>query len=155
MQQICLSFDEIRLTSIELENGEWIEEAEQLIEHKFSGTEEMDSEALTKFVATNIGLEFDGDLDEPELFEKVTATSIYGPGYAAYDDDGMVVSDISIYLEVSSTEELEEDQLEDLFHVVVPIITADEMTYRFTEFESYEAIFEDAPEEGKRVSVTL
>lgn len=154
MMSICLSIDGLNATSIETAAGDWIDDLAALASHRFPGTETWSDDELTAFVCAHITLEFDGDLDEPDLIKNVVATTIYGPTHVSYTESGMQLSGLAIYLQVETSRETDEFELEDLFHIVVPKVVAGGLTYRFTEFQSYEVVLEDEPEEGRKISVT-
>lgn len=149
--EVCLSFGELTASYVEPDDGEWIEE-EALAFFRFEGTEELDPSSLERWCKSNIDLEFDGDLDDPDVFESIKAVKVNGPNVAEYGDDGLILEDVSFYLTVTSSEELDESQLDDLFHITVPTLNSKGMKMAFTDFESYEASFEEVPDEGKDLS---
>ena len=153
MMSICLSIDGLDVTSIESATGDWIDESAALARHRFPSTETLSDDELMAFVCAHITLEFDGELDDASLFKNVVATTVYGPTHASYTQSGMQLSGLAIYMQVETSRETDESELEDLFHIVVPKIHASGLTYRFTEFQSYEVLLEDEPEDGKKISI--
>jgi len=151
--QVCLTFGTITTTYFENTDGDWVE-AEELEDFHFAGTEDLDSDALTKWCSENLQIEFDGDLDEPDAFSSIKALKMSGPDAAEYGASGLTIEGLSIYLSVTSPDDLSDENLEDLFHLVVPVIETDEGKMGFTDFEEYEATFEDAPSDGKALSVS-
>ena len=150
--QVCLTFGAITTTYFENTDGDWVE-GEELEEFSFTGTDDLDSDALTKWCSENLQVEFDGDLDEPDAFSSIKALKMSGPDAAEYGSSGLTIEGLSIYLSVTSPDDLSDENLEDLFHLVVPVIETDEGKMGFTDFEEYEATFEDAPSDGKVLSV--
>ena len=55
--------------------------------------------------------------------------------------------------EVGNTE-LEDTNMEDLFHMVVPIIIFDGNKLAFTEDEEYETFEEEVPKEGRKIVIS-
>lgn len=120
-----------------------LEPGDGIAEFRFEGTESLDSDALSKWVFEHIDLLFDGDLDEPEKFKAIRCVGIgkFGESDADYDEDqGLVLSDIEVFIEIIPTgNPLEEDELEDLFHLVVLRVKQNEIEMTYTEFEDYSA----------------
>jgi len=95
-----------------------------------------------------------GELDEPGKFAAISAKGVHGPRYSNYSEEGLLLSDLSIYLEVKTEDNLEEDELDDLFHLVVLTIDDGASSSQYTEFENYSAEIEDElPSEMKLISV--
>lgn len=153
MTSICLSIDGLNVTSVESAAGDWIDDAAALARHRFPSTETLREDDLRAFACAHITVEFDGDLDDASLFKNVVAKSVCGPTHVSYTQSGMQLSGLAIYMEVETSREADELELEDLFHIVVPKIDASGVTYRFTEFQSYEVVLEDEPDDGKAISV--
>lgn len=150
--QVCLTFGAITTTYFENTDGDWVE-GEELEDFHFAETEDLDSDALKKWCSEKLQVEFDGDLDEPDAFSSIKALKLYGPDVAEYGSSGLTIEGLSIYLSVTSPDDLSDENLEDLFHLVVPIIETDEGKMGFTDFEEYEATLENAPSDGKALSV--
>jgi len=150
---VCLNFESILSTLVETEDGDYLDDPEDIGEYRFKGTEHLDAKELTLWCHNNLDIEFDGDLDNPELFKSITAIKLFGPNLAEYGEEGLIIEDASFYLEVESETELDEDDLDDLFHMAVPKIEIEGCKMAFTEFEEYQSSFEDVPEDGKRLSV--
>jgi hypothetical protein len=151
---VCLSFDSITSTYVETNDGDWIDEEDDLSAYRFEGTSELDSASLTAWCNTNINLEFDGDLDDPDVFSAIEAVKVCGPTLAEYSPEGLVLENVSFYLSVTPLEDIDESNLDDLFHVSVPILSLNGSKMAFTEFEDYEASFEEVPNEGKSLSTS-
>ena len=149
---VCLSFDSIKATYIETNDGDWIDEIDDLSAYRFEGTAELDSPSLTNWCNTNINLEFDGDLDDPDVFKAIKAVKVCGPTVAEYSPEGLILESVSFYLLVTALEDIDESNLDDLFHISVPILSFNGSKMAFTEFEEYEASFEELPNEGKDIS---
>ena len=154
MHTACLTFGSMRLSYIETADGDWIDDPEELEAYRCPGTEDLDSDQLVEWCHQNMTLDFDGDLDDPEVFSTIKAIKLYGPSFAEYGEDGLLLEGTSFYIHVAGPDEITEDNLEDLFHLIVPTLSFAGTKVGFTEFEEYEAFFEDAPEEGKALSVT-
>jgi len=120
-----------------LEPGDGIEE------YRFPDTEELSNEELSSWVFDHVEVSFDGDLDDPSVFESIQAVGIasFADYNANYDDSrGLVMSDVSVFLKIKTTEdELSADSLDDLFHLLVLIVQKDDIQMQFTEFEDYSA----------------
>ena len=152
VMSVCLSFDSIKSTYIETNDGDWIDEIEDLSAYRFEGTTELDPSSLGIWCNTNIDLEFDGDLDDPDVFTTIKAVKVCGPTIAEYSPEGLILENVSFYLLVTGVEDIDESNLDDLFHISVPILSFNGSKMAFTEFEEYEASFEEAPNEGKDIS---
>ena len=153
MMSVCLSIDGLNVTSIESAAGDWVDDPAALASHRFPGTETWSNDELKALVCAHITLEFDGDLDDPSLFKTARATTVCGPTHVSYTESGMQLSGLAIYLQVETSRETDESELEDLFHLVVPKIVDGGLIYRFTEFQSYEVVLEDEPDGGREISV--
>lgn len=146
--QVCLNIGMMMPVWAETSEGEWIDEQETL-----SQIRPIEESELTKACHDNLELTFDRDLDNPENFRSITAASLYGPKFAEYDESaGINISDTSFYLEVESESELTEDDIEDLFHLIEPVLEFDEARIAFGDFEDYSAAFEEIPEEGRKLN---
>ena len=149
--QVCLSFKSLTSTLVNLDDGDCLEE-EALSLFRFEGTEELNPSSLGDWCKLNIDLKFDGDLDDPDVFSSIKAVEVYGPRAAEYLEYGLSLAKVSFYLSVTSPEELDESHLDDLFHLIVPILISNGIEMEFTLFDGYEASFEEAPNEGKDLS---
>lgn len=54
-----------------------------------------------------------------------------------------------MYLAVEADSDLSEEELEDIFHLVIPVIESDNARVAFTEFDDYSVLLE-APSNGVR-----
>ena len=54
-----------------------------------------------------------------------------------------------MYLEVEAEYDLSEEELDDIFHVVIPVIESDNAIVAFTEFDEYSVLLE-APSSNVR-----
>jgi hypothetical protein len=149
---VCLSFDSIKATYIETKDGDWIDEIDDLSAYRFEGTAELDPSSLGNWCNTNIDLEFDGDLDDPDVFTTIKAVKVCGPTIAEYSPEGLILESVSFYFLVTGVEDIDDSNLDDLFHISVPILSFNGSKMAFTEFEEYEASFEEVPNEGKDIS---
>jgi len=151
---VCLNIGMARPTLIETDGDDLLEEADKISKFRYAGTEDMSDDALNEWVQKKLSLMFDGDLDEPEKFVAISAKGAHGPRNSNYSEDGLLLSDLSIYLEVKTEEEPKEDELDDLFHLIVLTIEDGASSSQYTEFEEYSAEIEDEfPSEIKLISV--
>lgn len=148
---VCLSFGSIKASYIETREGDWIDEEDALSDYRFEGTTELDPSSLGNWCNTNINLEFDGDLDDPDVFIAIKAVKVCGPTLAEYSPEGLILESVAFYLEVTAIEDIDDSNLDDLFHTCVPILSVNGSKMAFTEFEGYEAYFEEVPDEGKDI----
>ena len=146
--QVCLNIGIMMPVWAETSEGEWIDEQETL-----SQIRPIEESELVKVCHDNLELTFDKDLDNPENFRSITATHLYGPRIAEYDESaGISISDTSFYLAVESDLELTEDDIEDLFHLIEPVIEFNDTRIAFGDFEEYSVTFEEIPEEGRKLN---
>lgn len=140
---VSLTFGMAIPAMVEDDDDLLLEPGDGIDEFKFSGTESLDGEALSKWVYEHIDLLFDGSLDEPEKFKAIRCVGIgkFGESDANYEEDqGLVLGDVEVFLEITPTDEtLDEDELEDLFHLVVLRVKHEEIEMTYTEFEDYSA----------------
>jgi hypothetical protein len=117
------------ISYVEDKDGEWLDE-ETDIKEFCKGLSVLE-------VTKGLGLSFDGILDYPEDFIELKFLSVGREVSVECNQMGIEVSNISFYLEVTSKVKLEE-KLEDLFHIIVPIVEVNGATIAFTDFSDYE-----------------
>lgn len=140
---ICLDFGGLLPTMVETKDGDFLEDIDDIGAFRFDGFPEL-SEEFEEVVRRSFEIEFDGDLDRPELFREIKLTALHGPSYIGYDDDGLNLSKVAVYMEVIATEEgLEEGDLEDIFHLIRPVVKIGGDSYYLGEFSEYSVIFEE------------
>jgi len=114
---VCLSFNSIKANYLETREGDWIDEEDSLPDFRFEGTTELDPSSLGNWCNTNINLEFDGELDDPDVFIAIKAFKVCGPTLAEYSPEGLILESVSFYLEVTAIEDVDDSNLDDLFKV--------------------------------------
>ena len=152
MADICLSIGSMRSTYIETKLEDWIDDPEEMGAFRFPGTEHLDSEELAEWCHLNLKVEFDGNLNNPDAFSSIKAIKLHGPHMAEYSSQGLLVEGASFYFSVTGPDEFSHENLEDLFHIIVPVIKVDGHTMAFSDFEEYEALKEMIPEKGAKIS---
>lgn len=145
---ICLDFGGLLPTLIETKDGDYLEDIDEIGAFRFDRFPEL-TEEFEELVRRSFDIEFDGDLDRPELFREIKLTALYGPSYTGYDDDGLNLSKVAVYMEVVATEEgLEEEDFEDIFHLIRPVVKIDGDSYYLGEFSEYSVVFEEPEEDA-------
>jgi hypothetical protein len=145
---ICLDFGGLLPTLIETKDGDYLEDIDEIGAFRFDGFSEL-TEEFEELVRRSFDIEFDGDLDRPELFREIKLTALYGPSYTGYDDDGLNLSKVAVYMEVVATEEgLEEEDFEDIFHLIKPVVKIAGDSYYLGEFSEYSVVFEEPEEDA-------
>jgi len=145
-QYVCLDFGGANCTYIETEEDHFDEEGD--LNSWFAGKGISEDNAVD-WAVKNLTVIFDGNLDDPEKFKSIKAIGIYGPNVVEIGDGAPSMSGFAVYLEVSSDSDLSEEELEDIFHLVIPIIESDNTIVAFTEFDDYSVLLE-APSDGVR-----
>jgi hypothetical protein len=133
-----LVFGTAHCTSIELENGDYHDEPDAIGTFRFVGVTES---GLPTLIRECLSAVFDGDLDDPDLFEEIELVGVDGPSQAHYSDRGIQISGATVYLRLKlSTKddvELDDVELDDLFHLVVLQFESDGAVAQFSEWEDY------------------
>ena len=152
---VSLTFGGAQATSIEGEENPLIEDLDGISEFRFLDTGSMRPSILCNWVKNRINIVFDGDLDNPDHFSSIKAIGIYGPTYADYGYGGLILSNLSIYLEVRTPkEDLDEDMIDDLFHLVALQVRDGSTCARYKTFIEYYGEIEDIlPSEAREISV--
>lgn len=145
-QYICLDFGGANCTYIET-SEDYFDVEDDL--RSWFAEKSMSEDNAASWAAKHLTVIFDGDLDGPEKFNSITAVGVYGPNVVELDDGVPSMSGFSVYLEVEADRDLSEEELEDLFHLVIPVIQSDTATVAFTEFDDYSALLE-TPSDGVR-----
>lgn len=142
---ICLDFGGAYSTYIE-SGDDWIDDPEEM-EAWFS-QKGLSEDELTDWATERLTVIFDGEMDCPENFKSIKVTGIYGPNLFSVDG-GLTLTGFSIYCSVETTRELDDEELEDLFHSIVPVIKDGDTVIGFTEFDDY-SLIEDVQDETVR-----
>jgi len=143
---VCLDFGGANCTYIET-NEDHIDETDDLNSWFVDkGPSEDDAVAWAEKYLTVV---FDGELDDPEKFQSIKAIGIYGPNFVEIGDVAPSMSGFAVYLEVEADNDLSEEELEDIFHLVIPVIESDNAVVAFTEFDDYSVLLE-GPSDGVR-----
>lgn len=149
---ICLDFGGLLPTLIETKDGDYLEDSDDISAFRFDGFPEF-TEEFEDIVRRSFEMEFDGDLDRPDLFRAIKLIALHGPNYTAYDDDGLSLSKVGVYMEVVATEEgLQEEDFEDIFHLIRPVIKIGGDSYYLGEFSEYSVVFEEPGEDSLPLS---
>lgn len=143
---VCLDFGGASCTYIETDGSHIDQESEITSWIVNLG---LARESLLDWATAHLSVLFDGFLDNPEKFHSIKAIGIYGPSVFEVSGGSPLISHFSIYLEVEASDVLCEDDLEDIFHIIIPVIKYDKVIVAFTEFHEYSALLEE-PREGAR-----
>lgn len=138
--KICLDIGLMEIKYIETPEGEWIDDYDEL--NTFSFSQIFDSSDILNDCINNISLTFDGDLDDPSIFESIKAVAVHGPRFIV-EDSALSLSDVSFYFQIQSTSDLDIDTLEDLIHLIEPVIEKNGHTIAFGEFMDWSVDFDD------------
>jgi hypothetical protein len=149
-QSVCLDFGGAYCTYIEVA-GDHLDEEEYII----SWFEEkiLSGHSWTTWAENHLTVIFDGQLDQPEKFKSIKATGIYGPKLFEINNGSALLSGFSVYLDIVSEDELSEEDIEDLFHMIIPVIHDSDTIVAFTEFEDYSVLFERQDDSARLISV--
>lgn len=145
-QYVCLDFGGANCTYIETDEDHFDEEDD--LNSWFAENGISEDNALG-WATKNLTVIFDGDLDAPEKFKSIKAIGIYGPNAVEIGDGVAAISGFAVYLEVEADRDLSKEELDDIFHVVIPVIESNKAIVAFTEFEEYSVLLE-APSSGVR-----
>jgi hypothetical protein len=135
---------------IETPVDDWIDDEEELLEFDF--TQLFGSDDKVQFCADNISVLFDGDLDDPALFSKIKAVGVSGPRYIV-EDSILTLSDVCFYFDIESETELDEENFEDLIHLIEPVIESKGYTIAYGDFSDWSAELEDMPSDTKPLNI--
>ena len=129
-QIVSMFIGSMEIGYVETRNGEWLDE-------------EVDIKKFCKNlnaweVKEGLGLAFDGCLDSPEKFTSIDLVLVNEESNVKCNRRGLEVSDFSFVLEVTSESGLDEEELEDLFHIVIPKVEIHGAKIGFTDFSDYE-----------------
>ena len=138
--EIELFFKGIFATEIEDGEGNYFSNFdEDFTIHRLKGTETLDPDELTQFIKDNLKVIWDGSLDNPQHFKSYNITKMVGPAFASYDV-GLNLKSVSLFLDVEiTTDDPDEVDFDDLFHVIIFELSDGDTTITLTEFESYSA----------------
>ena len=129
-QIVSMFIGSMEIGYVETRNGEWLDEEADI--KKFC-------KSLNAWeVKQGLGLVFDGCLDSPEKFTSIELVSVNEESSVKCNRRGLEVSDFSFVLEVTSESGLDEEELEDLFHIVIPKVEIHGAKIGFTDFSDYE-----------------
>lgn len=149
-QYVCLDFRGAKCTYIETDEDFLDQEDDFNSWFAEKGISEVDALGWAK---KNLTVIFDGNLDNPEKFKFIKAIGIYGPNFFGIGKGAPSISKFAVYLEVEGYSELSEEELEDIFHSVIPVIESDNSIVAFTEFENYSVLFEAPTTDVRPVNV--
>ncbi|MFD1510716.1 hypothetical protein [Lacimonas salitolerans] len=145
-QYVCLDFGGANCTYIET-NEDHLDEEEDL--NAWFAENGISEDDAVGWATKSLTVIFDGDLDDPEKFKSIRAIGIYGPNAVEVGDGIPSISGFAVYLEVEADSGLSEEELEDIFHLVIPVIEINNARVAFTEFNDYSVLLE-APSDGVR-----
>ena len=151
-QLVCLDYGGATCTYIETA-GAHIDEQESL--RLWLKEKALSPEELHAWATNNLTVVFDGDLDNPENFKKIKAIGLYGPNIVDLSEGSLSLSGFSVHLEVEYESDIQfsEEDFEDIFHLIIPVIKDSNSTVAFTEFVDYSVIIEDANINIRPISV--
>jgi hypothetical protein len=149
-QSVCLDFGGAYCTYIEV-SGAHLDEEEDL--NSWFEEKILSGHSWTTWAENHLTVIFDGQLDQPEKFKSVKATGIYGPKLFEFNDSSAFLSGFAVYLDIYSEDQLSEEEIEDLFHMMIPVIHDTDTIVAFTEFENYTVLFEKPDNIVRPISV--
>lgn len=158
MSFVKLTIDTAYPTMVEGADDLILEPGDGIEQFRFSGTENLESYSLSNWAFEHIQIVFDGELDDPGTIEEINAVGVaeFGEQDCHYDEErGLTVSGIEIYLEVKAQDdgEIDEDALEDIFHIIVLSIQVDDKEMSFSEFEGYHvSMVDEIPSNLKKLN---
>jgi len=135
---------------IETPDGDWVDDEEGLLEFDF--TKLFGSNDKAQFCNNNISLLFEGDLDDPEIFSKIKAVGVSGPRHIV-EDSILTLSDVCFYFDIESETELDEEDFEDLIHLIERVIESKGYTIAYGDFSDWGAKLEDMPSDIKPLNI--
>lgn len=147
---VCLDFGGANCTYIEIDEDH-LDEEDDL--NSWFAEKGMSEDDALGWATKNLTVIFDGDLDDPEKFKSIKAIGIYGPNVVELGDGAPSISGFAVYLEVEADSDLSEEELEDIFHLVIPVIESDNAIVAFTEFEDYSVLLEAPSNDVRPVNV--
>lgn len=126
-----------------VEDGEdlLLEAGDGIEDFRFPETEDLDLAKLSQWVFERIEVVFDGSLDDADAFITIRCVGIseFGESDAEYDQNqGLILSNLEVYLEITPPDdELSEEALDDLFHLVVLRVIHENFEMTYTEYDDY------------------
>jgi hypothetical protein len=135
---------------IETPDDDWIDDEEELLEFDF--TQLFGSDDKAQFCNDSISLLLEGDLDDPEIFSKIKAVGVSGPKHIV-EDSILTLSDVCFYFDIESETELDEENFEDLIHLIEPVIESKGYTIAYGDFSDWSAGLEDMPSDTKPLNI--
>ena len=135
---------------IETPDDDWIDDEEELLEFDF--TQLYGSEDKAQFCSSNISVLFEGDLDDPSLFSKIKAVGVSGPKHIV-EDSIIALSDVCFYFVIESETELDEENFEDLIHLIEPVIEFEGYTIAYGDFSDWSVDLEDVQSDTKPLNI--
>ncbi len=150
----ALTFGKLSPICIENEDsGEMAEEEEELLSMAPAVLAGIDNPCVA--FAKNVTVEFDGDLDDPDKFNKIQLTGFEGPGQNTAEDCSF--GDFTIYGIASISDDYEDDDeeelLEDIFHALAINLSVNNYTIDFGNWEEYSVSLEACPATATPLSV--
>jgi hypothetical protein len=137
--QVLLSIGEAELTMVEGDDDLLLEDYDELQSFKFPGTENYNSEEFSQWLSKHISVWFDGDLDEPEKFKSIKYVGSSGPESFS-DGECLKLANIGLFFDIElNVEIIDEDELEDIFHLAVIVLQVDGISAEFRELSDYSA----------------
>jgi hypothetical protein len=139
-QYVCLDFGGANCTYIETDEDHLDQEKDLNLWFAKRG---LSGDGVLDWGAERLTVIFDGDLDNPEKFKSIKAIGIYGPKIFEIGSGGPSMSGFAVYLEVEADNDLSEEELEDIFHLIIPVVEDENAIVAFTEFDDYSVLFEE------------
>ena len=144
---VCLDIGIMEPKYIETSEGDWLEEYDEIDSFELEGMPLGDEDRLAEFCAQHLEIIFDGDLDEPDNFFTIKAVELVGPKFAKIET-GLILTDLSIYFHVEGKTDLDEEDFEDIFHLIEPTLSTEAFSIAYGDFSDYSASIEEAPGDG-------
>jgi len=137
--RVLLNVGVAEMTMVEGSDDLLLEDYDELQNFKFPGTENYNSEEFSQWISKHISVWFDGDLDEPEKFKSIRYVGSSGPE-SFNDDECLTLANIGLFFDIElNAEIIDEDELEDIFHLAVFVLQVEGITAEFRELSDYSA----------------
>lgn len=140
---VCLTFEKLICTHLNNQQGKLEYDPEMLSNFKFESTKSLNSESLPLWCNQKIDFELDGNLDNPDNFKAISKIRVFGPKFAEYNQQGLALDDLCVYIEIAALKNLDVDYFEDLFHLITPFIWHNNLKLSFADFASTSVYFKN------------
>jgi hypothetical protein len=147
---VCLKIGLMDIKYIENPEGDWIDDYDEL--ESFQLEDVFGSNNILDQCVNLVSLTFEGDLDDPSLFQSITAVGVQGPKFIV-EESILSLSDTIFYFRIDSLEDLDINNLEDLIHLIEPVVEKDGYTIAFGDFADWEIYLDDEEFESRQIKI--